>query len=87
MLERQKTSGIEGNASGTLEIYPNPATDKVHINLQEEGLRYALYQQNGRLVTKGSSSIVDVSNLSDGIYILLVYTNKAIMMEKVIITR
>jgi len=80
------------NFSDAISIYPNPATDIItisnNLNINIESIN--LYDMNGRLVKQfetlnnGSSEVIDVSNLSSGIYMAHIYGNQANVIKRVI---
>jgi len=85
------SAGIE-----TMSVYPNPATDRVSIQietLEPEAVQITLYDVLGRAVSKISHSEatqhishnIDVSNFAKGIYILRITTSKGQVMRKVVI--
>lgn len=62
---------IRGGAETTVLMYPNPATDKITVNMQNISITDAL----GRhfllpVMKKGNTSIITISGLSPGIYLL-----------------
>jgi PKD repeat protein len=71
------TSGMGINGMPGFEnvdIYPNPATQSITIEHIASGISIALYNTTGqcvlRTVTSGNKSVIDVSNLSNGIYMI-----------------
>jgi len=93
--------GVQGKLSTTkvqnqeIQIFPNPAKDKVFINLQKltfEQPVISIYDVQGKEVLQTSvaetfADIVqlDVSDLNRGIYLLEVRSNDNVFTEKVII--
>jgi hypothetical protein len=79
----------------TIRVYPNPATDKIHI----AGFRYsthariAVYNLHGQLVFQpGEASVMDESgtsldlaHLPKGVYILSVTSGNAMHQEKIVL--
>ena len=64
-----------------VRIYPNPANDKIQINLsdpmQGNDLRIEIYSLNGQKVYNGNfTNNIDVSNLKSGFYILKTHNTK-----------
>jgi PKD repeat protein len=57
-----------------VNIYPNPATQSITISNIEQGVDIAVYNTTGQCViqtlTSGNKAIIDVSKLSNGIYII-----------------
>ncbi|MCL2131216.1 MAG: C10 family peptidase [Lentimicrobiaceae bacterium] len=79
-----------------MSVYPNPATDKVKVQietLQPETVQMALYDVLGRKVFEHSDSEVtqqishdiDVSSFAKGIYTLRVTTSKGQVVRKIVI--
>ena len=64
--------GLELNGPNRVNIYPNPATDKIYIsNLKEDNTLVKIYDINGRLVLENKISnneYLNISNISKGIY-------------------
>lgn len=79
------TSGVGINGiDNNVAIYPNPATDK--LNVVAEGVKnIEIIDATGRVVlnTKNAGSI-DISNLSNGIYMVRTITNEGVSMQKII---
>lgn len=71
--------------TATIEVFPNPAKDKIQINITEE-VTYTLYNIMGVVVQKGklsaSDNILNSNNLSSGCYILQL-TNAAGVVKSV----
>jgi hypothetical protein len=70
-----------------LEIYPNPATDRIYIKSDHAFETAAIVAMNGQktnaVINKDKS--IDVSNLNSGIYILNLFTNDKMITKKFII--
>ena len=59
----------------SMNIYPNPATDKVYININEiQSTKMQLYNMVGECVLQrdlnNKMNEIDISTLSKGIYII-----------------
>ncbi|WP_242084844.1 T9SS type A sorting domain-containing protein [Aestuariivivens sediminis] len=71
-----------------IRLYPNPATDVLNITGPSQTYAIAIYDLNGRKVMATNyleHSIIDVSNLSKGSYILKIQSNdNAIEFKKLI---
>jgi hypothetical protein len=72
----------------TLEClaYPNPADDFVHLKIENPGIKnlsYRLLTLNGLIlgesVIKEKETIIPLSELSPGVYFLLVYENEVVV--------
>lgn len=79
--------GVEDNLADLINIYPNPATTTLNIDIPSniEVLDVALYdilgKNTGAVLVNGT---IDVSNLSRGVYILNVKTDQGTLTQKVI---
>ena len=59
-------------------IFPNPANDIVHFSSEFLNLEFDIYNFSGKLVQSGiSSNNYNVSQLSTGIFYMVVYAEKA----------
>jgi len=70
----------------SLNIYPNPVKDILHVTLNNSGLKsVTIYDLNGRQVsvTKGNND-VDVSQLPKGNYVVRVESDKEVKSFKII---
>jgi hypothetical protein len=84
--------GIVGSVKNNslIEIYPNPATDYIHITLPEniQHAVFTLYDMQGKTLVQqqiNNQDVVLVSNLAAGIYIYNVRTDKEKQTGKLII--
>ena len=75
---------VEGNVE-IITIYPNPVSNTLYIECENEITKATLYDMNGRKIFEGENvSSIDASQLSKGIYSLRVVTNKSTRTFKVI---
>ena len=70
-----------------LKLYPNPATDKIHISSTMTLSRLALYDVYGKLILtkENDTKILDVSRLNSGVYFLEVSSNTEKVVKKVMV--
>lgn len=59
----------------TFSFYPNPTIDLLTIKLKEQLEKVVIYSIIGEKVIESNKTLVNVKNLSNGMYILKVYTN------------
>ena len=80
-------SVIDLSLDSALSVYPNPATDTVHISAKVALSSLALYDVYGKLILKkeNNSNKLDVSRLNSGIYFLEVSSNTEKVVKKVIV--
>jgi photosystem II stability/assembly factor-like uncharacterized protein len=73
--------------SSNLEVYPNPANDKLNIDLEEKATIEILNLQGQIIGTKSlteKSNNLDLSNLVSGVYTLRITTDRGIAIRKLI---
>jgi len=90
---------VEDNYLGTgstmdnmsINIYPNPVSDVVYIHTAQKPGRVDLFNATGQIVLSkhigGTDGSIDVSGLSEGIYILGATTPDGYMKSKISIVR
>ncbi|SEE34653.1 Por secretion system C-terminal sorting domain-containing protein [Tenacibaculum sp. MAR_2010_89] len=71
----------------TTKLYPNPVTNKLTIELKEklQLKKVTVYNSIGKLILTTTNQIIDVNNLSKGIYFISIVTNKGKTNTKIII--
>lgn len=57
---------------GSIKIYPNPVTDILHIE-SKEALQLQLSSMDGRVLLQSTASVLDLSVLDAGMYLLYCY--------------
>jgi hypothetical protein len=76
----QTITGIEENNQSTMiDIYPNPSSSLLFISEIDMNTNYLLYDCQGRLIKKGNvlpSEPININNLPDGLYSILLINNK-----------
>jgi hypothetical protein len=88
-------TGLEDlNISDILELYPNPADDRLTLQLADAALKPVMYKisdQSGRQIMVGriergiKEVTIDVSELSSGLYIIQVFNDDRVWTPKRII--
>lgn len=68
----------------TIVLYPNPTSDILNIETDQIIDKIEIYDAGGRLVKKkeGRVASVDVSELSDGVYYVKIFTSQTIINTK-----
>ncbi|ASK31591.1 secretion protein [Chryseobacterium sp. T16E-39] len=92
VVEKSLTVNASVSTLGTAEvkklelgIYPNPATDILNIKTQDKVMSTVVYDGSGKVVnTRFSNGQINVSTLTNGVYILKVVTDKAVYQQKFI---
>ncbi len=69
-------SGINQNKNTTVQIYPNPAVDKIYIKSAKNILGYSIYNLSGTCVKRSANStaLIDIKQLKEGYYLLQLIT-------------
>ena len=82
------TAAILNETISGLEIYPNPVTDLININAQNNINKITIFNQIGQLVkvlTPNKNSIqTDLGDLTSGIYILKIESENKIATQKIV---
>lgn len=82
-------------ASNEINFYPNPATNKLHIAINEKNnaiYKLSIYDVNGKLVlfrNINSESIIDVNGINNGIYFAVIQDDlrKQLMKKTIVISQ
>jgi len=81
--------GLSETESAMFTLYPNPATDRIHIHFnQVNSLPYQveIFNTLGQCVHQmQSQNIIDVSHLSKGIYTVKITDDRGVWTEKIIL--
>ena len=77
------------NTFDQIQLYPNPVRDYFYLNGVLENAKISIFDLNGKLINTAfylEGEIINVENLSKGIYILKIENlNKLIITKKLII--
>ena len=86
-------TGIEGNTNDNMvQVYPNPTSDKLNVVVSSNA-KVQLLDLNGKQVVAeqnvnaNQKQTIDVSNLAAGVYMVKIYNDKFVKMQKVIIKK
>lgn len=70
------------------EVFPNPSTDYIYINLPEYTSKLDIYSLNGafieQIMPKNEVAKINISDLPTGLYIVKIYSNHGIITSKFI---
>ena len=77
------STGIEDNQLVQPQVYPNPATDRIHVSTIND-LLYDLTDVKGRKITEGMTTdgTVNIASLASGCYLLQINNDKIVKFEK-----
>jgi len=79
--------GVENDVEALISVYPNPAYDKLFINGLDNAT-ISIISSSGSVILKKSNfsgNVIDISNISRGVYILDISTNSNKIVRKKII--
>ncbi|WP_445711916.1 S8 family serine peptidase [Flavobacterium sp.] len=90
----EQALSIESNVLSNVRIYPNPAKSSINIDLNNSitgEVGYALYDIQGRLILNKKSSTaitnLNVENLTEGVYLLVIETENVKITKKIVVKR
>jgi hypothetical protein len=91
VIEESGTMPIDKSKSDiNIDVYPNPASEYLILNnyAPEKVLTVELYNMSGKavrtLTSSGTQTILNISDLSQGIYFLKLKWNKSSSFKKII---
>lgn len=82
----KKDTGIDGAVANSLQIFPNPAKDEIFIKSELSIEKVEIYSFTGNLMISENDfhEKVSISTFPKGIYLLRVYTDKELVIGKVV---
>lgn len=78
------STGINEIEVSTTTIYPNPATNVLTIVTNEQIKLVSIYAITGELVKTYNEKTIDISNLTQGMYLVAVQTDKGVTQTRII---
>jgi hypothetical protein len=81
-------NSIEKNNTPSISITPNPTTGNFYINNINSTLKVEIYDISGKQVKKlilNESNLIDISELNNGLYFIVITDNKNVTFTKKII--
>jgi pectate lyase len=86
MIVEYSVTGIEGTNAARLKIYPNPVENYLSVSSGIEVEMIDIYSLAGVLVQrkKGNVKTLDMSNMSNGCYLIRVHTRQGMFTQMVI---
>jgi len=84
--------GIFSITKNLTDVYPNPASEKLFIDIPKAAERLEIYDMQGKLIMQTAAievgvHSIDVSALAEGIYVVLVQTGDGVYKSKVEVRR
>jgi hypothetical protein len=78
------TTGIEDLMLQNISVYPNPCVDELRIDSEINGLQFTIYDLQGKSIINTNSSVINVTSLTSGVYVLKINTERGERTVKVI---
>jgi len=80
---------VEGTGSYKLKFAPNPASDFITINDVPANSVYQITSVSGSVIAEGKldSKIIDLTNISNGVYTIRVTSKNDVFVNKVVISK
>ncbi|KFC24530.1 leucine-rich repeat domain-containing protein [Chryseobacterium sp. FH1] len=76
--------GVNDIKKSSIQIYPNPVKEKFMINTNDKVESVEIYSQTGQLLKTAKAKEVNISNLTNGNYIVKIKTDKDNITQKII---
>lgn len=76
--------GIDTQDEEGWRVWPNPASDMLHIDCLPQDSRVEIYDITGRKVMEARSNTVNIQSLANGSYVLRITTESGVGTEKLI---
>jgi hypothetical protein len=87
------TTGLDSRTKSIkVQVYPNPATDKLNIEASSDS-KIQIMDLSGkrvaaeRIVNANQKQVIDVTNLAPGVYTVKVYNDKSVEIKKIVIKK
>lgn len=73
------------NVNNNIDIYPNPATDILHINTELDIKNIKIIDSVGQILINTNKAEINISELNSGVYIVLIKTKNTVLNKQIII--
>ena len=67
-----------------ISIFPNPISDVFQVNIEKEIIQIQVLNLGGKIVSFSGNSILDISDLPSGLYLIKIITNSGTYVKKVV---
>lgn len=84
---QELTTGIQTLTNETIKIFPNPVINDFKINGLNDSYRIVVSDLNGKLVIAQDVNVnenITVNHLTKGIYFVTIYTDKGVIVRKLV---
>lgn len=75
-------ASVDQTNATSVKIYPNPTTESISIEGLEQGQQVKIYSISGKLAQVSNESVINVSSLSNGEYIVVAGQTVAKLIKK-----
>lgn len=85
--EQSGSLGFEGEELKEISVFPNPASDRLYIQLDGH-YSYQLLDLSGKIILEGfinDAAPIDLGKLTSGVYLIYIKSSSQIFSEKVIV--
>jgi arylsulfatase B len=69
-------ASIENSLNSQIEIFPNPAKNRIHIKSNEKNIYSEIIDIQGKIILNTTKNEINISNLKSGIYFIKINTDK-----------
>ena len=87
MVDGAITVSVDEVVEQDIVIYPNPASNRLSIDSEYPVLGYSLYNILGNKVKQGNETVIELSDITEGSYFIMVETSAGKHAEKVLIVK
>ena len=87
MVDGAITVSVDEVVEQDIVIYPNPASNRLSIDSEYPVLGYSLYNILGNKVKQGNKTVIELSDITEGSYFIMVETSAGKHAEKVLIVK
>ena len=86
IVSQTATLGVNSSTLSLITLYPNPTSDILNIETQQKISKIEIFDLSGKLVksVEGKAKNISVSNLTNGMYLIKLYTESGVENSKFI---
>ena len=80
-------TAVDQTQKAEVSIHPNPASEKVYIKSTASVTKVQIFNITGKLMlekTSGMEGEIDISDLENGVYIMIIHTETEVITKKII---
>ena len=84
---KEKSLNTNELAAKSISIYPSPTSNNIYVTGNKKISAPELYNNNGQKVLQGSGNSMDLTKITNGVYILKIITDNGEISTSKIIKR